>query len=235
MTGEYNNKPLMIKELPQEERPREKLLSKGPMALSNAELLAILLRTGSKQDSVMRVAERLLKQYEALGISAFSTLSPQEMSKIKGIGLVKAATVAAAIELGKRLHSIAALERPVIRSPHEVADLLMSRMRYETKEHFVVVLLSTKHHVIATPTVSVGILNASLVHPREIFREAISHSAASIILVHNHPSGDPTPSQEDVSLTQKMVEAGRLLDISVLDHVIIGDSKYVSLKEKGII
>ncbi|CUH97443.1 UPF0758 protein [Propionispora sp. 2/2-37] len=235
MTGEYKDKPLMIKELPQEERPREKLLSRGPLALSNAELLAILLRTGSKQESAMRIAERLLKQYETLGISAFSTLSPQEMSKIRGIGLVKAVTIVAAIELGKRLHSVAAMERPIIRSPREVADLLMPRMRYETREHFVVVLLSTKHHVIATPIISVGTLNASLVHPREVFREAISHSAASIILVHNHPSGDPAPSQEDIRLTQKMVDAGRLLDISVLDHVIIGDSKYVSLKEKGII
>lgn len=224
----------MIKELPQEERPREKILAKGVLTLSNAELLAILLRTGTKNESVLRVAERLLKKYEELGIGALSSLGPQELSNIKGIGLVKAVTVVAAIELGKRLNGLST-ERMIIRSPQDAVNLLMARLRYETREHFIVLLLSTKNHVLATPTISIGSLNASIVHPREVFREVINHSAASVILAHNHPSGDPTPSSEDIGLTRKLVDAGKILDIPVLDHIIIGNNKYVSLKEKGII
>lgn len=230
-----DRKPLMIKELPKEERPREKMLAKGAQALSNAELLAILLRTGTKQDSVLRVAERLLKKYEELGVAALSGLNPQDISQIKGIGPVKAVTVAAAIELGKRLNGLASAERAIIRSPEDAANLLMARLRYEAREHFIVLVLSTKNHVLATLTISIGSLNASIVHPRELFRQVIHYSAASVILVHNHPSGDPTPSSEDIGLTRKLMDAGELLEIPVLDHVIIGDNKYVSLKEKGII
>jgi DNA repair protein RadC len=230
-----NNARLTIKDLPRDERPREKMLARGTQALSNAELLAILLRTGTKDDSAVGLAQRLLKKYEASGLAAFAALTPQEMGKMKGIGSAKAVTIAAAIELGKRIHSMAGIERPVIRSPRDAADLLMPRLRYEAKEHFVVLLLSTKHHVLAMPVISVGTLNASLVHPRELFREAINYSAASAILVHNHPSGDPSPSQDDVILTKKLVQAGELLDIDVLDHIIIGDNRYVSLKETGII
>jgi len=230
-----DSKPLMIKQLPQEERPREKMLTRGAQALSNAELLAILLRTGTKNDSVLRVAERLLKKYEDLGIGALSGIGPQEISKIKGIGPAKAVTVAAAIEIGKRLNSLSSAQRVIIRSPQDAANLLMPRLRYESREHFIVLLLSTKNHVLATPTISIGSLNASIVHPRELFREVIHHAAASVILAHNHPSGDPTPSSEDIVLTRKLVDAGKILEISVLDHVIIGDNKYVSLKEKGII
>ncbi len=235
MTSSVVEKPLTIKELPEDERPREKMLAKGCQSLSNAELLAILLRTGTKQDSAVRIAEKLLKKYGEIGLGALGNMSPQEMSKVKGIGPVKAVTVAAAIELGKRLNSQAVIERPVIHSPQDAANLMMARLRYEAREHFIILLLSTKNHVLATPVISVGSLNASIVHPREVFREAINYSAAAVILVHNHPSGDPAPSQEDIAITKKLVEAGRLLDISVLDHVIIGDSKYVSLKEKGII
>jgi DNA repair protein RadC len=226
-------KPLMIKDLPSDERPREKLLLSGPGALSNAELIAILLRTGTRQDSAMRLAEQLLVKHG--GLAGLGGISPREICKVKGIGGAKAVAVAAAVELGKRLSALGAGERAVVRSPQSVADLLMPRLRYETKEKFIVVLLSTKNHVLATPTISVGTLNASLVHPRELFREAINYNAAAVILVHNHPSGDPSPSQEDIALTRKMIEAGCLLDISVLDHVIIGDGKYVSLKEKGIL
>jgi DNA repair protein RadC len=228
-----NNKPLMIKELPADERPREKLLANGPEAMSNAELIAILLRTGTRRDSALRLAERLLVNYG--GIGGMGGLSPREISKIKGIGSAKSVAVAAAIELGKRMSLLAATERLIIHSPQDIADLMMPRLRYETKEKFIVVLLTTKNHVLATPVVSVGTLNSSVVHPRELFREAINYNAASVVLVHNHPSGDPSPSQEDVVLTRKMNEAGCVLDISVVDHVIIGDGKYVSLKEKGIL
>jgi DNA repair protein RadC len=227
--------PLMIKELPLEERPREKMLTKGAQALSNAELMAILLRTGTKNDSVLRIAERLLKKYENMGVAGLASLGPQELSKIKGIGPAKAVTVVAAIELGKRLNLARASEKSVIRSAQDIADLLMSRLRYEPREHFMIALLSTRNHVLAVPTISIGSLSASIVHPRELFREAINHSAAAVILVHNHPSGDPTPSPEDINLTKKIVSAGNILEIHVLDHVIIGDNKYVSLKEKGII
>jgi DNA repair protein RadC len=228
------NKPLMIKELPQEERPREKMLTKGVQALSNAELVAILLRTGTKQDSVLRVAERLLKKYEELGVTGLASVGPHELIKMQGIGPVKAVTLVAAIELGKRLNGTK-VTKPIVRAPQDVVDLLMPRLRYEPQEHFLTVLLSTKNHVLATPTISIGSLNASIVHPREVFRTAINHAAANVILVHNHPSGDPTPSPEDISLTRKLMDVGKILEIHVLDHLIIGDNKYVSLKEKGII
>lgn len=226
------DKLLMMKELPEPERPREKLLEKGVQALSNAELLAILLRTGTKSVPVNRLAEQLLAKYELTGLGS---ISPPELSKTAGIGLVKAVTVIAGIELGRRLSRKDPSERPIIRSPQDAADLMMPELRYQTKEHFMALLLTTKNHVIARAMISIGSLNASVVHPRELFREAISYSAAAVILVHNHPSGDPEPSQEDISLTGQLVRAGNLLGISVLDHVIIGDGKYVSFKEKGII
>jgi DNA repair protein RadC len=226
------DKQLMMKELPETERPREKMLEKGAKALSDAELLAILLRTGTKNLPVNRLAEQLLVKYELAGLAS---ISPPELSKTTGIGLVKAVTVIAAIELGRRLSQREPSRRPVIRSPQDAVELVMSELRYQSKEHFMALFLSTKNHVIARAIISVGSLNASIVHPRELFREAISYSAAAVILVHNHPSGDPTPSQEDISLTKQLVEAGNLLTISVLDHVIIGDGKYVSFKEKGII
>lgn len=225
-------RPLTIKDLPAEERPREKLMANGPAALGNAELLAILLRTGTRRDSAARLAEQLLVKYSLAGLGS---LSPGEISGIRGIGPAKAVTIAAAVELGKRMAALAAAERPVLRSPKEVADLMMPRLRYEKKERFIALLLSTKNHLLGTPTISIGTLSASLVDPRELFREAIVCSAASLILVHNHPSGDPTPSPEDAALTKKLVEAGKMLEISVLDHIIIGDGKYVSLKEQGIL
>ncbi|MDF2928238.1 DNA repair protein RadC [Anaerospora sp.] len=228
-------KPLMMKELPEDERPREKLLAKGPQALSNSELLAILIRTGTANESVMRLAERVLEQFENGGLTALGRLTPREISRVKGIGAAKAVTITAAVELGKRMAMLGAGDKVIIRSPQDAAWLMMPRLRYEPKELFVAIMLSTKNHVLSTPVISVGCLNASIVHPRELFREAINYSAASVILVHNHPSGDPAPSAEDISLTKKLVEAGHLLDISVLDHVIIGDGKYVSLKEKGIL
>ena len=226
-------KPLTIKELPADERPREKMLANGAHNLSNAELIAILLRTGTPQESALRLAEKLL--YKHQGLSGLGALSPQEISQLKGIGLAKAVTIAAAVEMGKRISILPMGDRPVIHSPQDAADLMMPRLRYENKEHFIALLLSTKNHVLAISTISLGSLNASVVHPRELFHAAINHSAASVILVHNHPSGDPSPSQEDISLTKRLVEAGRILDISVLDHVIIGDGRYISFKEKGII
>jgi DNA repair protein RadC len=222
----------MMKDLPETERPREKLLAKGAPVLSESELLAILLRTGRKHTSVQRLAEELIAKY---GLSGLGGVSPRELSKFPGIGLAKAVTVIAGIELGKRLSCQAPQERIIVRCPQDAVNAVMPRLRYETKEHFMVIMLSTKNHILALPIISTGSLNASVVDPRDLFREAINHNAAGIILVHNHPSGDPTPSQEDIALTRKLVDGGKLLDVSVHDHIIIGDGKYVSLREKGII
>jgi len=225
----------MIKELPADARPREKLLARGPQSLSDAELLAILIRTGTPRDSALRVAERLLLKYGESGLTGLGGVSARELSRIKGIGAVKAVTIVAALELGKRLAASSRPLRPVIKSPVDVANLMMERLRYEVREHFVVVMLSTKNHVLGAPVVSVGSLNASLVDPKEVFRQALEYSAAAVVLVHNHPSGDPSPSPEDIALTKRLVQGGQILEITVLDHLIIGDGKYVSLKEKGII
>lgn len=226
---------LMLRDLPDMERPREKLLLKGAQSLSDAELLAILLRTGTKEDSVIRVAEKLLAVYKNESLGEFANLSVNDFSKIKGIGKVKAITVLAALELGKRLAEAPSIERKKITSPQDVVNVFMPRFRYEKKEHFIVVLLDTKNHILATPVVSVGCLNSSIVHPREVFREAIVHFAAAMILVHNHPSGDPMPSKEDIHVTHKLIEAGNLMDIKVIDHIIIGDNCYISLKEERLI
>ena len=225
--------PLMIKELPADERPREKMKERGAQALGNSELLAILLRTGNFQESALRIAENLLDRQG--GLAGFGNATLEEFEQVKGVGEAKAITVMAAIELGRRVTTLAPVERPIIRTPDDVAALLMPRFRYETKESFIAILLSTKNHVLKTAVISVGSLNASIVHPRELFREAINASAAAVILAHNHPSGDPAPSPEDVSLTRKLVDAGKLLDIPVLDHIVLGDGKYISFKEKGIL
>ena len=223
---------IRMKELPESERPREKLLTKGAPALSESELIAILLRTGTRDVPVNRLADRLLAKYQLAGLGS---LTPQELSRNPGIGPVKAVTLAAGIELGKRLSLREPLSRPLVRTPKDAADLMMPRLRDQVREHFVAILLSTKNHVLATPLITTGTLNAAMVHPRDVFREAIHHSAASMILVHNHPSGDPAPSREDIALTRKLADAGTMMDIAVLDHVIIGDGRYISLKEEGIL
>ena len=221
------DKPLMVKDLPTGERPREKLLSAGANNLSNAELLAILLRTGTKEDSVLRVAEKLLTQQKMYnGVCSLVNLSPQEMSKVKGIGIVKAVTICAALELGKRMLQQTVENEKIINSPATLAEFLMPRLRFEQKEQFMVVLLNMKNHIIANPVISVGSLNSAIVDAREIFKVAINYSAAALIMVHNHPSGDPTPSTEDINVTNKIAEAGNILDIKVLDHLIIGNDKY---------
>lgn len=225
--------PLTIKELPADERPREKMKERGAQALGNSELLAILLRTGTAAESALRLAENLLDREGGLAGLGHATI--EEVEQVRGIGEAKAVTLLAALELGRRLASLAPLDRTAVRSPDDIAALLLPRFRYESRESFVAVLLSTKNHVLKTSVISVGSLNASIVHPRELFREAINASAAAVIVAHNHPSGDPTPSPEDITLTRKLVEAGNILDIPVLDHVVLGDGKYVSFKEKGIL
>jgi DNA repair protein RadC len=221
-----------IKNLPEEERPRERLARHGAAVLSNAELLAILLRTGTKEESAISLAHRILVQEQGLRYLADSNV--EQLSAINGIGKAKAAQIKAAIELGKRLAAFEPGADKPMKCPQDVAGLLMEEMRYLKKEHMKLVLLNVKCNLISVEEISVGSLNASIVHPREVFNPAIRKSCASIIMVHNHPSGDPSPSSEDVSITVRIAEAGKLIGIELVDHIIIGDGKYISMKEKGL-
>ena len=222
-----------IREMPAEERPRERLSHYGPSVCSTAELLAILLRTGTTERSALGLGEQLLSHFQ--GLRGVANASLEQLSAVKGVGEVKAIQIAAAIEMGKRNAVLSEDEKPVIRSPQDVANLLMPELRDAKKEHLKSLLLDTKNRVLKILTVSVGILDSSLVHPREVFKDAIIASAAAIIVAHNHPSGDPTPSAEDRRITQRLAEAGQILGIELLDHVILGDNRFVSLKERGVL
>ncbi|PLR75508.1 hypothetical protein CU633_20870 [Bacillus sp. V3-13] len=222
---------LMIRDFPADERPRERFVQNGPENLSNHELLALLLRTGSKQESVLQLANRVLSSFE--GLRLLKDASLEEITAIKGIGTAKAIQVLAAVELGRRIANLSDDDRYIIRSPEDGAKLLMNDMRFLSQEHFVCLYLNTKNQVLHRQTIFIGSLNASIVHPREVFKEAFRRSAASIICVHNHPSGDPSPSREDIEVTKRLAECGKIIGIEMLDHLIIGENKYVSLKEKG--
>ena len=226
-----------MRELPEKERPREKMLRLGARGLSDAELLAILLRTGTVEESALSIAQGLLKEYEQPGgVALLAAARPEDLSKYKGIGNVKAITITAAIEFGRRLYARQASgDITSIRQPEDAANWYLHRLRYVQQEEFHVLLLSTKHQVLASCCVAVGTMDAALVDPRRVFQEALRHQAAALILAHNHPSGDPSPSKEDISLTLRLAEAGKLLELPVLDHVIIGDGRFVSLKEKGLL
>lgn len=224
---------ISLKDLPKEDRPRERLLNYGASHLSHQELLAILIGSGTKNESVLDLSKRILMHFEGLDLLSDATI--EELTAIKGIGPAKGVLLLAAIELGKRIHRYRPNERYVVRSPQDGADYIMEEMRSLNQEHFVVLFLNTKNQVLHRQTIFIGSLNASIVHPREIFREAVRRSAASIICAHNHPSGDPTPSQEDLHVTKRLVESGKMMGIEVLDHLIIGNRKFVSLKEKGYI
>jgi DNA repair protein RadC len=224
---------IRMKDVPEEERPRERMISLGAEHLSNVELVALLLRTGSAGESVITLAQRVLS-YTG-GLKGLAKISLQELVDLKGIGMAKAVQLLAGVELGRRICRSLPDERPVIRNPEDAAYLVMDELRYLQQEHFVCLFLNTKNQVIHKKCVFIGSLNSSVVHPREVFKEAIRHSAASIICVHNHPSGDPTPSREDIEVTERLVQAGYLIGIEVLDHLIIGDQTYFSMREKGII
>ena len=226
---------IMVRDLPKEERPREKLITYGASALSNAELLAVLLHTGTREHSVLHLAESVLGKYKERGMAAMAQMSVRDLADIHGIGPSKAATILAAVELGRRLLQKAAAKVQIVHGPEDAAHFAMPHLRYEQKEHFAVLLLNTKNHILGLRDISIGSLSASIVHPREVFSMAIRYAAASMILVHNHPSGDPNPSREDLAVTDRLVKAGRILDIPVLDHIILGDNRFLSLKEKGMI
>ncbi|HEX3030739.1 MAG TPA: DNA repair protein RadC [Bacillota bacterium] len=224
---------MMVKELPEELRPRERMLQAGAGSLSNTELLAILLRTGTRGESVIDLAQRLLACYG--GLKGLVHVSPKELSQLSGIGTAKATQVLAALELGKRVGQLSSEQRITVRAPQDVARLLMDEMRFLDREQFRTVLLNTKNQVLELELVSVGSLSSSIVHPREVFKNPLKKSAAHLILVHNHPSGDPTPSREDIEVTNRLMEAGKILGIEILDHIIIGDNKFTSLKEEGLL
>ncbi|MGE7981068.1 MULTISPECIES: RadC family protein [Solibacillus] len=222
---------MKIHDVHEADRPRERLIRQGARSLSNQELIAILLGTGTKSESVLTVANRVLINFEKLHNLKHATL--EEMTEIKGIGEAKAVLLLAAIELGRRLASKDLEERFTIRSPEDAATFLMQDMTSLQQEHFVCLFLNVKNQVLHKQTIFVGSLNASIVHPREIFREAVKRSAASIICSHNHPSGIPTPSPEDIDVTTRLYEAGKIVGVDLLDHVIIGDHQFISMKEKG--
>ncbi len=222
-----------IHEMPTEERPRERLWKYGANALSTAELLAIQLRIGTKERSALGLAELILSQFG--GLRGVAGAGLEGLSKVKGIGQVKAIEIMASVELGKRLAALSQEDRPTISSPQDVANLLLPELRDAKQEHFKALLMDTKNRVMRVVTVTIGTLDGSLVHPREVFKEAITASAASIIVAHNHPSGDPSPSREDKAVTLRLVECGKLLGIELLDHIIVGDNRYVSFKERGLL
>jgi DNA repair protein RadC len=227
------NESIMIRDLPPEERPREKLKTLGAEALTNAELLAILVRTGNSNESAVQLATRILSR--GGGLKNLPCLSLEDLQENRGIGPDKAVTIKAALELGCRLATAPREASGSISNPRQAADLFMEELRYKKKEYFKILLLNTKNHVISREEISVGSLSASIVHPREIFNMPLRKSAASVILFHNHPSGDPSPSQEDLEVTRRLVDAGNILGITVRDHIIIGDGCFFSFREKGLL
>lgn len=224
---------MMIRDVPKSERPRERLVREGPQALSNQELIALLLGSGTKSESVLQLAARVIQHFD--GLKLLKEASIKELMDIKGIGEAKAVQLQAALELGKRIKQLPVEDRYVIRSPEDVSQYMMDEMRHLNQEHFICLYLNTKNQVIHKQTIFIGSLNASICHPREIYKEAFRYSAASIVCLHNHPSGDPAPSQEDIDVTKRLTESGKMLGIELLDHVIIGDQRFCSLKEKGYV
>ncbi|WP_409327732.1 RadC family protein [Staphylococcus pseudoxylosus] len=222
---------MKIKELANNQKPRERLLNNGPAHLSDGELLAILINTGRKGFSSLDIANELLKSVESL--KQLKALSINDLNKVKGIGLYKALILKAAFELGERMHSCSLDEKIQINSPQDVANFMMGKMEHLTQEKFIVLFLNSKNVVIKQKTIFIGTLNSSIVHPREIFSEAIKCASNAIVVLHNHPSGDTTPSKEDISATNRLRECGEILGIDLLDHIIIGDHTYMSMVEDG--
>lgn len=224
---------LKIKDLQQEDKPRERLKSYGADRLTNRELLAIIINSGSKQFSSIDCANQVLNLVNQLRDLRHLTLS--ELLSVNGIGEKKALTILAVIELAKRMHSSTVLDKIEINEPQDVADYLMEKLRYLKQEHFVALLLNTKNQIIHEQSIFIGSLNMSIVHPRDLLREAVKHSAASIVIAHNHPSGDPTPSLEDIKTTKRLLYCCDLMGIDLLDHIIIGDGEFISLFENDYI
>jgi DNA repair protein RadC len=221
-----------MKDLPEELRPRERLLRQGAPALSLAELLAVLLRTGSQTQTALELATGLLSRHGSL--DRLAAASPAELQRTPGVGQVKALDLVAAFELGRRLRELPARKRPAVHRPQDAAALVLDDLRFRETEHFWLLLLNTRHEVLDRIELSHGGLASSPVHPREVFKAAVRAGAAAVILVHNHPSGDPAPSRADLALTARLLRAAKVIGIPILDHLIVGDGRYVSLREQGI-
>ncbi|MDO5039299.1 DNA repair protein RadC [Clostridium sp.] len=228
------NNYLKILDMPENERPKEKLLRYGAESLSNPELLAIILRTGTKGENVLSLSQRIISEFN--GLNGILNASIKEMTEIKGVKESKASQMIAIAELFKRFNTYKSFnEFKRVTSPNDVASMLYGEMGTFNQEVLKLIILNTKNEIIKIKDVFKGSLNSSLIHPREIFNEAIRNSAASIIICHNHPSGDPTPSDEDIKVTIRLKECGEIIGIKLIDHVVIGRNIYVSLKEKGIL
>lgn len=223
---------MKIKSLPAEERPMEKGLFQGMDRLSNAELLALLINSGTADKSAIALAEEVLGRGK--GIFGLRDMTAQELMEIRGIGEGKAARILASLELGKRVSSILPRDMVSIDSPESIAVLFMEELRHLKQETFRILLLNAKGEVISTEIISTGELTSTLVHPREVFRPAVKKSAAAVVLVHNHPSGDPQPSREDIETTSRLQECGKMMGIRVIDHIVIGDGIYVSMMSEGL-
>ena len=219
-----------IKEIPLNDRPREKMAANGAAVLTDAELIAILLRTGTAEKSAIDIASEMTADgglYKRLaGITRLN-----ELTNIKGLGQAKAATVLAALEIGRRIASAKPVEKIHLSCPQDVAEFLMPRLRYAVKEQFIVILLNGKNKVVGTEVISEGSLSSSVVHPREVYASALLHHAAAIMVAHNHPSGDPKPSDEDREITSLLAQSGKVLGIPLVDHIVIGDGTYYSFLE----
>ncbi len=226
-------KSVLMRDLPTEEKPRERLLGQGANTLTNTELLAVLIQTGTGNLSALDLASRVLCLDPISGVEFLSDCTQEQLMEISGIGPSKACQILAAVELGKRVNSSGFKERPKIKSPEDIANVFIPQMKHLKREEFRVCFLNTKNEVTAHEVISIGSLNASIVHPREVYARAIKRSAAAIILVHNHPSGNPEPSREDIEITSRLSESGLILGIKVLDHVIIGGQRWYSLKAHG--
>lgn len=223
--------PRRVLDLPAEERPRERLARHGASALSARELLAVLIGTGSRRGSALHLAEGLL----GAGLRGLAGRSLAELESTHGLGRAKASRVLAALELGARLASEGRLSAPVFRTPQEAALYLLPRYGARPVETFGLLALDVRHRLKAEAVISVGCLTSSLVHPREVFAEAVSRRAAALVLFHNHPSGDPEPSEDDITITKRLIEAGKILGVEVIDHIIVGKNGFFSFKEKGLI
>lgn len=228
---------ITMKDIPTDERPYEKCLKKGAECLSDAELLSIIIRTGSREDNSLGLAQKILAlNYPKEGILGLLHLSMQELMQVKGIGRVKGAQLLCVGELSRRIWKRTAMKEAVaFHNPVDIVNYFVEDMRHREQELVSIMLLNTKGALIRDILISQGTVNASVVSPREIFLEALKYHAVSLVMVHNHPSGDPAPSREDISLTRRVKDAGELIGIRLLDHIIIGDNSYISLKERGIL
>ncbi|MDR2087997.1 MAG: DNA repair protein RadC [Clostridiales Family XIII bacterium] len=224
----------LIREMPELERPREKMMLLGADRLSNAELLAVLLGTGTKSQSATALADRILSMTPD-GIGCLSDCAPEELSRVSGVGIAKACRITAAVELGRRLATTPKNRRLRVDSPEAVAALFVESMRHLKQECFRIVLLNVKNEIMAIEEVSVGSINSSNADPREVFRSAIKRGAASLILAHNHPSGNSKPSASDIEVTKRLIAAGDILGIRVIDHIIVGDGSFVSMRQKRLL